>query len=56
MLNFISVSRNAKMEKPLIILKYQNRKYPVIGVPNNVSGVFFRTRLKEWIDCANMFA
>lgn len=46
----LSGGPSAIIEPPLIIFTNKNRIYPIRGVPDNVSGVVYRTESKAWVD------
>ena len=43
---------NGKIEIPFCVFKNRDRNYPIVGVPDNVPGVRYRTQPKGWMDRA----
>lgn len=41
---------NSKLEAPFMIFMNKNKNYPIIGVPDNVPGVTYRTGPRGWMD------
>ena len=46
----LSGGRDAKIQPSFMVFKNANRSYPIRGVPDNVSGVFYRSEPKGWMD------
>ena len=41
---------NARLEAPFIIFKNRDRNYPIKNFPDDIDGVSYYTRLREWMD------
>ena len=46
----LSGGKDAKIQPPFMVFKNANRSYPIRSVPDNVSGVSYRSGPKGWMD------
>ena len=46
----ISEGRRSMIEAPMLIFTNQNKNYPIDGLDDNILGVCYMTRPKDWMD------
>ncbi len=46
----ISGGISGKIEVPFCVFKNRDRNYPIVGVPDNVDGIMYRTQSKGWMN------
>ena len=39
-----------RVKAPFCAFKNRDRNYPIVGVPDDVAGITYRTQPKDWMD------
>lgn len=50
MLVHLSGGLDAKIDPSFMVFNNKDRNYPILGVPDDVNGVLYRTGPKGWMD------